>query len=48
MYYFFNTEIKGIVCVDAVVLFLFYTAGAVNRKTATSLSFHSPMLMNNP
>ena len=46
MYYFFSTEIKGIVCVGAVLLFLFYTAGAVNHKTETSLSIHSPTLMS--
>ena len=43
-----STEIKGIVCVAAALLFLFYPAGAVNRKTDTSLSIHSSMLMSNP
>ena len=47
MYHFFSTEIKGVVCVGAVLLFLFHTTGAVNHKTETSLSIHSPMLISN-
>ena len=50
MYYFVSTEIKGVVCVGAVLLFLFYTTGAVNHKAETNLLIHSPttMLMSNP
>ena len=48
LYYFNSTEIKGVVCVGAVLLFVFHTSGAVNHKTETSLLIHSPMLISNP
>ena len=46
MYYFFSTEIKGFVCVGAVLLFLFHATGAVNLKTETSLKVISENTQN--
>ena len=48
MYYFFGPEMKEVVCVGAVLLYLFHATGAVNHKTETSLSIHSPLLISIP
>ena len=45
---FFGSEVEGVVCVGAVLFFLFHTTGAVNLKTEASLLIHSLMLMSNP